>query len=262
MSEHSDGQGYECLVIDLNTQRDFCDPDGAAVVANVSALIPTLRRVVAWVRRNYAPVVSTIESHRPFELSDSGTPIFCVDGSGGQHKLDFTIFPHRRAIEVDNSLGLPIDIFRQVQQVIFRKRSDDLLANPKADRLFSHVPVLEYIIFGSGMETSVKALALALRARAKSVTVVTDACGYWGRAAADLAMRQMTAKGTNLITADELITRKLAGRYQRRRRWASASNGAAGTSRNGRVNPTSSHRGAPIKPIRNKPTSARPDLID
>lgn len=262
MNEHSNGQGYECLVIDLNTQHDFCDPDGAAAVDNIPELIPTLRRVVAWVRRNYAPVVSSIESHRPFELSDSGTPICCVDGSGGQHKLDFTIFPHRRALEVDNSLSLPIDIFQQVQQVIFRKRSDDLLANPKADRLFSHVPVAEYIIFGSGLETSVKALALALRARAKSVSVVTDACGYWGRAAADLAMRQMTAKGTNLITVDELVTRKLEGRYQRRRRWDSAANGGTAVNRNGRAKPTSLGRGAPTRPIPNKPASPQPDLID
>jgi len=247
MSEHRNGRGYDCLVIDINTQRDYCELGGAAAVINIPTLIPTLRRVVAWVKRNYVPVVSSIESHRPFELSDSGTPICCVDGSGGQYKLDFTIFPRRRAIEVDNSLSLPGDVFRQVQQVIFRKRSDDLLANPKADRLFTHVPVSEYIIIGNGLETFVKLLALSLRARAKSITVITDACGYWNRAQADLSMRQMTAKGVNLVTSDELVTRKLKGRHRRRIRWAVSPRVTKAAHRNGPTlfKPSEFRRSAP-----------------
>ena len=221
MSEHRNGRGHECLAIDLNTQRDFCDAKGAAPVDNLQSLIPALRKTIAWVKWNGVAVVSSLESQRPFELSDSGTPICCVDGSGGQHKLDFTIFERRKAIEVDNSLGFPNDIFRRVQQIILRKRSSDLLGNPKADRLFSHIPVHEYVLFGTGLETSIKLLALALRVRAKRVSVITDACGYFDRAAGDLAIRQMTAKGVDFLTTDELLMRKLEGRFRRRMRWSS-----------------------------------------
>lgn len=227
MNEHRNGRVCDCLVIDVNTQFDFCDLDGALPVANLESVIPAMRRVVAWVKRNYAPVVSSIESHRPYELSESGNPICCVDGSGGQRKVDFSLFPLRATIEVDNTLGMPIDLFKHFQQIIFRKRSCDLLANPKADRLLSYLPVNELLIFGSGMETSIKALVLALRARAKAVTVVIDACGYWDRSAADLALRQMVAKGANAVTSRELLLRRLEGRYRRRSRWAAAANGGS-----------------------------------
>jgi nicotinamidase-related amidase len=208
------GRAFECVVLDINTQRDFCDPEGAFPVAHLHELIPQLRHVIAWTKRNCVPIVSSIESHRPFELSESGHPIHCVDGSGGQHKLDFTIFPLHACVEVDNTLCVPLDLFRHYQQVIFHKRTDDLLCNPKADRLLSQLPVREYILFGTGVECSVKALALALLARGKKVCVVVDACGYWHRATADLALRQVSAKGATLVTVCELLSRKLDRRYR------------------------------------------------
>ncbi len=209
-------RAFECVVLDINTQLDFCDPRGAFPVAHLRELIPQFRHVIAWTKRNYVPVVSSIESHRPYEVSDGGYPIHCVDGSEGQHKLDFTVLPLHAWVEVDNTLSVPIDLFGRYQQVIFSKRTDDLLENPKADRLLSHLPVREYVLFGTGVECSVKALALALLARGKHVSVVVDACGYWNRATADLALRQVSAKGARLVTVCDLLSRKLNRRYRYR----------------------------------------------
>jgi nicotinamidase-related amidase len=208
------GREFECVLVDVNTQHDFCDPCGAFPVANIPELIPALRRVVAWAKRNHLPLVSSLESHRPLELSDSGTPIHCVDGSCGQRKLSFTLFPARTNIEVDNTFAVPFDLFQRWQQVIFRKRSDDLLLNPKADRLLTQLPVREYLVFGTGLEGSVKAIALALMARGKRVGVVVDACGYWSRGTADLALRQLTAKGAQLVTTAELAVRRVDRQFR------------------------------------------------
>ena len=202
-------RAFQCVAIDLNTQRDFCQPDGAFPVENLDALIPELRRVIAWIKRNQTPVVSSIEAHREFELSDSGNPIHCVDGSGGQEKLDFTLLANRTYVRSDNTLGVPMDLFASYQQVIFWKRTDDLLSNPKADRLVSQLPAAEFLIFGVGIESCIKAITLALLARNKSVTIVSGACGYWSHGTADQAMRQMTAKGARFVTVDQLLNRKL-----------------------------------------------------
>ena len=112
MSARRNGRVYECILLDINTQHDFCDADGALPVSNTPHLIVALRRMVAWAKRNYAPVVSSMESHRPMELSDSGYPIHCVDGSGGQQKLDFTLFPKRLNIEVDNTPCVSANLFQ------------------------------------------------------------------------------------------------------------------------------------------------------
>ncbi len=237
MNAHKNGRSFECVLLDINTQRDFCDPQGAFPVAQADGLIPQFRHVIAWTKRNCAPIVSSVESHRPLELTDGMHPIHCVDGSTGQRKLDFTIFPLHASVEVDNTLCIPLDLFGRYQQVIFRKRTDDLLGNPKADRLLSHLPVQEYIIFGTGLECSVKILALALLARGKPVSVVVDACGFWNRGTADLALRQIAAKGARLLTVCELLSRKLDRRY-RYRLDVQSSNGSNG--HNGHTNGSSS----------------------
>ncbi len=216
MARLRSGRAYECVIVDVNTQYDFCDRAGAFPVANTKELIPALRRVIAWTKRNHAPVVSSVESHRPSELSDNGHPSYCVDGTEGQRKIDFTVFPLRVIVEVDNTCAVPDDLFHHWQQVLFRKRTEDLLTNPKADCLLTRLPVEEYILFGTGLERSVKTLAIALLIREKAVTVIGDACGYWHKPAADLALRQMAAKGARLISVEQLMTRKLARRHRYR----------------------------------------------
>jgi hypothetical protein len=172
-----------------------------------------------------------------------------VDGSKGQRKIDYTLFPLCQLIEVDNTLALPRDLFARCQQVIFRQRGEDLLGNPKADRFLSQLPSREFIIFGNTTEGAVKALALGLVAREKPVTVVADACGYWSRSAADLALRQIQAKGGCITIVNELLTRKLQPRRRLRvaveqhapvngRRTAIGKNGRRSSNRaggNGRV---------------------------
>lgn len=216
MHGRKDSAVFECVLVDINTQEDYCHPQGAYPVGNASDLLPALRKVVAWTKRNLVPTVSSIESRRATELTDSGTPICCLDGSLGQQKIPFTLLPTRAIIEIDNTLTIPTNFFRRYQQVIFRKRTDDLLANPKADRLLTQLPVKEFIVIGAGLETSVKAAVLGLLARNKLVTVVTDACGYAHEATGILALRQMVAKGANTTTVEELLRRKLD---RKRRSW-------------------------------------------
>jgi len=139
MIRREDRRIYECVLIDLNTQRDFCDPDGARPVLNYEQLLPALRRVIAWTKRNYAPIISSIDSHRRFEMRGGGGTPHCVDGSPGQRKLAFTLFADCARVEVDNTLSVSLDLFRDHQQVLFRERTDDLLGNPKADRFLTQL---------------------------------------------------------------------------------------------------------------------------
>ncbi len=209
MARRWNGRLGECVVVDLNTQRDYCAPDGADPVANLESLIPALRQIVAWAKWYGTPVISSVESHRFTELPNGAHSTCCLDGTPGQRKVHFTVFPRYVYVEVDNTLCCPCDLFRRYQQVIFRKRTDDLLGNPKADRFLNLLRTDEFILFGVGLESSVKALALALRARGRRARIVVDACGYWNKSTSELALRQVVAKGVELITVGELLRRKL-----------------------------------------------------
>lgn len=214
MRTGANGQPYDYVLIDLNTQRDFFDVDGACPVLDVDGVYRCLRRVVAWVKRYQVPVVSTMDAHRSRETDFVAPAAHCIEGTPGQSKLDFTLLPNRVYIAGDNTLAVPIDLFRRHQQVIFPQRTLDLFANPKADRFITQLDAREFIVYGAVAEREVKAVALGLLIRNKRVTIVADGCGSWNRSEYDLSLRQMAAKGARVISIDEFVTRRLPRRWR------------------------------------------------
>lgn len=215
------GTNWSRVVIDICTQRDFLDQGAILGVADREGLISRLRAVMEWATEGQLAVVSIIEAHRPTEpIHDA--PLHCIDDTPGQKKLDFTLLEPRILIETDNYLSLPPDLHEQYRQLIFRKRTRDILGNPKADRFLTQLQADEVIIIGVGLERAIKALALGLLARHHRVTVITDACGQWSQADADLAVRQLGAKGITLLTTAELTatpaTPPPVSRFRRLRR--------------------------------------------
>lgn len=196
------------ILIDVCTQRDYLDADAVVQVANRDPVLARLREVFSAIRHSRMPVVSSMESHRHSE-PPNGFPIHCIDGTDGQDKVAFTLLTPRLIVENDNYLSLPPDL-KDYRQLVFRKRTRDLLSNPKADRFLTQSVVDEYVICGVGLERSIKSLGLGLLARHKRVSVILDACGFWSAADADLASRQLGAKGVRLLTTEEFISELLA----------------------------------------------------
>jgi nicotinamidase/pyrazinamidase len=196
-------KGCDRVLIDLNTQCDYLLPRGSVPVANRTQIIPNIRRLFEWARHWAVPVISSLDAHRADEPF-GGLPRHCVDRTPGQRKLPFTLLPRRILLDGDNTLDLPADIIARYRQIIFAKRSRDLLGNPKADRLLSEVTVTHQIVFGVVSEHCVKATVLALLTRQRNVVVVRDACGHWNGNDAELALRQIEAKGAYLATTDQI----------------------------------------------------------
>ena len=197
-------KGCDRVLIDLNTQCDYFLARGAVPVANRSDVIPNIRRLFEWARHWSVPVISSLDAHRADEPFN-GVPRHCIDRTPGQRKLPFTLLPRRILLDGDNTLDLPPDILSRYRQIIFAKRSRDLLGNPKADRLLTDMNVTHQIVFGVLSEHCVKATVLALLTRQRNVVVVRDACGHWNGNEAELALRQIEAKGAYMTTTEQII---------------------------------------------------------
>ena len=181
------------VMIDMNTQRDFLDADGAHPVANRDTVVPALRKVFAIARARHVPVISAMDTHRDSERF-SGSPKHCVEGTRGHEKVKFSLLRNRTLVEANNSLDLPFDLLSQFRQIIFNRRSRDFLGNPKADRLLSETRPKKFVVFGVGLERSIRRLILGLIGRGHRVGFVPAACGYWNETDADLTRRLITAK--------------------------------------------------------------------
>jgi len=209
MQNGKNGRVTPCVLIDMNTQFDFFGGEGACPVVNHLEKHACLRRIVAWAKRNQVPIISSMDSHRRIEHSTNGRPKHCIEGSVGQRKLPFTVFPNHVFVAGDNTLSVSTDLFQKHQQVIFPQRDTDLFTNPKADRFLTQLDADEFILFGAVAEHEIKAVALGLLVRNKRVTVLADGCGFWNLPEFDLALRQVKAKGARVISICELRERKL-----------------------------------------------------
>jgi nicotinamidase-related amidase len=219
------------VFVDLSTQHDFVDADGALPIVNREPFLESVQRLMALIRSSGLRMISAVEIHRFYDTFHGIMP-HCIEGTRGQQKLEATLLTPRIVVHADNSFDLPHHVMSRYQQVIFRKLDRDLFANPKADRLLTDLNPPEYVVFGVGLEKSVKAVALGLLMRHKKVAVVSDTTGYWNEADADLTFRKLDAKGIRLTTVTELvdllrpIRRRVRARIRTTRRHDPAVRGA------------------------------------
>jgi len=188
------------ILIDINTQMDFFVDGGRARVGNRRRVLSHIRRVIAYARARKIPVISICEVHPD---NNGG---FCVDGTEGMNKINYTLLNNRASFAADNNTDLPVDLLRKYRQIILHKRCLDPFDEPRIDRLLSEIRANEFVLIGACAEGAIAATALGLLQRGKRVTVVADAVGAQDKQKARHAFRKIAAKGAKLID-----TRKLAG---------------------------------------------------
>ena len=122
----------------------------------------------------------------------------------------------------DNCMDLPRHILTDYQQVIFEKRSDDPFLQPRADRLLSEFKADEFIVFGIGLQSSVKYTALGLLSRGKKTSVLTNAVDCDNTRHTIMTFRKMEAKGAKMSTTSDLVGQsRLNGKIGHLKPWHS-----------------------------------------
>ncbi len=201
------------VFVDMCTQRDYLLPSGARPSRNAAQVTPNLKRLMAFARWARVPTLSCVDVRRPGDVL--GLPrACCVLGTFGQQKLPFTLLPDRIQIDSDNCLCISLEIFQHHQQAILTKEHRDPFTNPKLDRLLTELPIRRFVVFGVSLEVSVRLLALGLLLRGRRVAVVYDACGWWDAEDGEMALRQVAAKGCDLLATQQLLEPAVA--YLRR----------------------------------------------
>ncbi len=192
------------VFVDVCTQRDYLAADGAHPSLNAPLIIPNLKHLMAFARWAKVPTLSCVDARRPDDMRGLARAD-CVIGTPGQQKVPFSLLPSRVMIDSDNCLCVSLEVLNRHQQAILVKSHRDPFTNPKFDRLLTELPTRRFVVFGVAIETSIRLLGLGLLLRHRRVAVVRDACGWWNGADGEMALRQLAAKGCELLTARELV---------------------------------------------------------
>ncbi|HIJ70579.1 MAG TPA: cysteine hydrolase [Planctomycetes bacterium] len=189
------------ILIDVDTQQEIFLASGASCIRNHRRVLANIRRVMAWARLKNVRMISTARVYSNGTKDRTG----CLDTAEGARKISYTIRPSRISFAADGCTDLPRDIFKNYDQVVLEKRNIDPFEEPRADRMLSELRANEFVLIGGTAEGAVKATALGLLARRKNVTILTDAVGSRDKAAAQIALRQVEAKGAKLAETKALL---------------------------------------------------------
>jgi nicotinamidase/pyrazinamidase len=192
------------FLLDVDTQRDLMIRSGAWPVPGAERLIPKLRRLFDFSRRNGFPIISTSEAHGQGDPEFSSFPPHCLLGTDGQRKIDDTLLPRPMIVEnkpIDRNLA---DMVRKHQQIIVCKQQFDVFSNPVTEKLLRVLPP-RAIVCGVPAEHSVRLACLGLRRMGIKTALVSDAVGSLGKPSGDAAFEEMKGAGVEFTTVDALL---------------------------------------------------------
>jgi nicotinamidase/pyrazinamidase len=190
--------------LDVDTQRDFMLSAGALYVPGAERIIPKLRRLFDFARKNEISILSSADSHVTNDVEFQQFPPHCVQGTEGQRKIDDTLLPRPLILQnkpVDRNL---LDAVRKHQQIIIEKQTLDLFSNPVSERLLRVLPP-HAIVFGVATEYCVKMACLGLRRIGVRTALVSDAIRALTPKTEKEALEEMRRAGVELVALDALL---------------------------------------------------------
>lgn len=164
----------EYVFIDIDTQRDFLEEDGALYVPGGRSIVGNLKRLIDFAGERGIPILATACAHQLNEPDPEPFPPHCLVGARGQERVDET------RCESSVVIG-PDDGFKGEKppaHATLQKRRYDLFSHPGAERIIEAYraagePI--FVVFGVATDYCVRAAVLGLLERGCRVEVVADA---------------------------------------------------------------------------------------
>jgi len=200
------------IYVDVDTQHDFCDPQGALFVRGAPAIMERVKMLVGAAVRRGDLLFGSVDSHDftawEFQANGGPFPPHCVKGTTGWLKMSGTL--HEKTVFVPNVPDFDPSKLPDASAILFEKEVYSMFANPSAEKVIDAVLAkrglgrdVEAIVFGVATDYCVKAAAVGLRQRGFRVAVVTDAIAAVDPKTGAEALAEMQAAGCRLITTEE-----------------------------------------------------------
>jgi nicotinamidase/pyrazinamidase len=190
--------------LDVDTQRDFMLSSGALYVRGAEKIIPKLRRLFDFARKNEISILSSMDAHIEADPEFQQFPPHCIQGTEGQRKIDETALPRPLIFQnkaVDRNL---LEAVRKHPQIILEKQSLDLFSNPMTELLLRALPP-RAIVFGVATEHCVRLACLGLRRQKIQTVLITDAIRAIAPKSEKEALEEMRNAGVEFITLETLM---------------------------------------------------------
>jgi nicotinamidase/pyrazinamidase len=199
---------------DVDTQRDFMEPDGALYVPQAEALTPQLERLTRYARQRGITIVASMDDHEDSDSEISHSPDFrltfpphCLRGTAGREKIPPTQLYHpvvleNRSYERDELARL---LPAQGAEIIITKQQFDVFSNPATPTLLSILRPDTVVVYGVALDVCVHQAILGLTGCVRRVLFVEDAARAIDPKAAERCMAHWLRLGVTFTTTREIV---------------------------------------------------------
>jgi nicotinamidase/pyrazinamidase len=202
------------LFYDVDTQRDFLEPDGKLYVKGADRIIPALERVTRLARELGCRIIASVDRHfsNDPELKRNGGDFddHCMDGTPGQRKIAATAPRNPHFLENRDLSDAELDaaLAHRGELVIEKQRFDVFAGNRHANSILARIlrGYTDVVVYGVYTEVCVNDAVRGLLKLGPKIHVVTDAVADIG-AAGPGYREQWRAAGVELLTLAELSAR-------------------------------------------------------
>lgn len=194
--------GTRMAFVDVDTQVDFMQPDGALYVPGAETLVPNMRRLVEYAHSFNIPIIASVDAHLPDDPEFNQFPPHCVRATPGQKKIDVTEIAGAHIVPAESKSEdeLPSD-----GAVVLEKTVFSLFGNKNAEAIFRKIAADEYVVFGVATDYCVKAAVMGLLERGYRVAVVEDAIKGVTEEGATVAIDEMRRAGARFVTTEQIV---------------------------------------------------------
>ena len=189
------------VFVDVDTQIDFVEPDGALYVPGAEQLKPAFERLLTAAHRHGRPVVASADAHPPDDPEFEIFPPHCLAGAPGARRVAETEPEQARVISADGATESG-----EGETVVLEKVAFDLFTNPAADRVLEATGARTAVVFGVALDYCVRAAALGLRERGYATIVVRDATAPVTAEGGERAEAELREAGVVFRSTDEIVS--------------------------------------------------------
>jgi nicotinamidase/pyrazinamidase len=189
------------VFLDVDTQRDFLDENGALHVARASEIVPNLARLTQFATRHGIPVLATACSHHADDPELTHFPPHCMAGTAGQVRIaatarsDSVVLPIRARLHGELPPHLTLE--KNELDLFSRTDSDELIA-----RFNENNPL--FVVYGVATDYCVKKAVDGLLIRHCRAAIVVDAIRPIDPAAEPLVLTDCARRGA-LLTVTRVV---------------------------------------------------------
>ncbi|GIW86735.1 MAG: nicotinamidase [Isosphaeraceae bacterium] len=196
------------IFVDIDTQRDFLDPNGALSVPDAQAIRPNLARLIQLACQLHLPVIASACAHRLDDPDPEPFPPHCLVGTPGHDRIPETNVPTTHILGPDHRDDLPAS----ARHITLHKRTYDVFSNPHASRLVTTWggPNARFVVFGVATDYCVRAAVLGLLDRGQQVWIVADAIRAVDPTAEPAILTDLVRRGATLTVTDRICRDALA----------------------------------------------------